>query len=533
MEAILIQFIQTLRNAEVTVSPAESIDAVNAVALVGYEHRALLHDTLASVLAKSEFEKQRFNQCFEQFFKLDPFNWNESSTANNNDASEIEGEGSWDSEALSGEADDGGDGDASGDAGDGSAGESNQGQEALNSDDIASSIAELLASGAVDIERSAGASANNESSAEQDQLAGTQSNTSDALLANMVQAILTNDQVMLAMQLQAAAAANQLQGIRYSTQRSLYRYRILLSLQANRIEQVIQALQQGTSAAQQQAGDLRIGLASLREQVTDYVDQQLYLNADAATRELREDILQNANLSRIEQRHFETMQTLVHKMSKSLVARYARRRRVKRRGQLDIAKTIRHNISHDGVLFDTYWKLKKKERPELFAICDVSGSVAAYSRFLLLFLYSLADVLPKARSFAFSSNLGEVTELFREHPPARAIELVNREWGYGSSSYGDSLRDFADLALDDLRPNSTVIILGDGRNNGGNPELEILRKIYQRCACVIWLNPESKGSWSVGDSEMDKYLTAVHYSNSCQSLRHLETVISELLRRSS
>ena len=77
-----------------------------------------------------------------------------------------------------------------------------------------------------------------------------------------------------------------------------------------------------------------------------------------------------------------------------------------------------------------------------------------------------------------------------------------------------------------------MIILGDGRTNGGNPGLDILKRIYQRCACVIWLNPETRGSWSSGDSEMMRYLSAVHYANSCQSLRQLESAINEILRRS-
>ena len=531
MEAVLIRFIEVLRNAELRVSPAETIDAVNAVALVGYQQRSLLRNTLASVLAKSEFEKQRFDQCFDQFFKLDPFNWNDTqlqlsdSAAEQADATEqnSDGEGS-------GNCDDG--------SGDGSADSQAELQQTLDQNDIDASLQALAGPEAADQEQSAGASAHNDASNEVVSEASGVDDSNDtsmstSLLGIMLAAMLNNDQARLAMQIQAAASANKLDTIRYATQRSLFRYRILQSLEINNIENVIKALQAGTVEARQQAGQLRQATVRLRDQVADHIDQQLILNADAASRQLREDILQNANLSRIEQRHFEAMQTLVQKMSKALVSRYARRRRIQRRGQLDVPKTIRHNMSHDGVLFDTYWKLKKKERPDIYAICDVSGSVAAYSRFLLLFLYSLADVLPKTRSFAFSSNLGEVTEMFREHSAARAIELVNQQWGYGSSSYGDSFRDFEALAMDDLRPSSTVIILGDGRNNGGNPELGILRKIYQRCASVIWLNPESRGSWSVGDSEMEKYLSAIHYANSCQSLRHLEMVISELLRRSS
>lgn len=512
MEDVLIRFINTLRNAEVAVSTAESIDAVNTVALVGYDQRQLLHDSLSMVLAKSELDKQRFDQCFAQFYRLDPFQWNDETSDENATDQVIDN-----AEALDQPVNDKSNLDS----------ETENEQDALAADDLASGLA------AMDIEMSVGASANNSASEHSDssETAGGASD-SESVLEQVLQAMLESDQVALAMQLQAAAQANQLDTIQYVTQRSLYRYRILQSMQISDVEQVISALASGTDAAQQQAELLRLAVLRLREQVTDFVDQQLVLNADASSRQLREDILQNANLSRIEQRHFEAMQALVYKMSKALVARYARRRKVHRRGQLDIAKTLRHNISHDGVLFDTYWKTKKKERPEIFAICDVSGSVAAYSKFLLMFLYGLSDLLPKTRAFAFSSNLGEVSDLFKELPVEQAIERVNQQWGFGSSSYGDSLKDFSTLAMDDLRPSSTVIILGDGRNNGGNPELGILKEIYQRCNRIIWLNPESRGFWSVGDSEMPRYLSAVHYSSSCQTLRQLENIVSELLRNS-
>lgn len=474
MENILIQFIVSLRNAEISISPAETIDALNAVALVGYDNRQRLRDTLATVLAKSEDDNRRFIDCFNAFFRLDPFQWNDQPDSNVDEESSSE----------------------------------------LNGSD-----------------ESALGSASVEAFADDSNLEALANDLDDTAQA-VLQALQADDQVALALQIQQSAQDNNLQSIMYTTQRSLFRYRILQSMGVDTIEQNARRLQMGTNASSAMVDELRQAIIRLREQVGDYVDHQLLLTANAAGQQLREDILQNANLSRIEQRHFETMQTLVHRMSKALVARYARRRKIQRRGQLAIAKTIRHNISNQGVLFDTFWKTRKKERPDIFVLCDVSGSVSAYSKFLLLFLYSLSDVLPKTRAFAFSSNLGEVSDLFREFPVAEAIEKVNRQWWFGSSSYGDSLRDFAALAMNDLRSNSTVIILGDGRNNGGDPELAILREIYQRSGRVIWLNPESRAFWSVGDSEMPKYLSCVHYANSCQTLRQLEAVISDLLRNS-
>ena len=218
-------------------------------------------------------------------------------------------------------------------------------------------------------------------------------------------------------------------------------------------------------------------------------------------------------------------------MAKKLASRHSRRRKLLKRGRLDMAKTLRKGIPHDGIMFNTYWRQVRKEKPQILAVCDVSGSVAAYAKFLLLFLYSLQDILPKVRSFAFSSHLGEVSSYFAEHPVEKAIELVNWKYG-GATDYGSSLSDFAQLALDDINSNTTVIILGDARNNNGDPKLDIMQGIYQRARQVIWLNPESRRAWGTGDSEMLRYQSACHFSAECNNLKQLERIVDQLLKSS-
>ncbi|MFN2288075.1 MAG: VWA domain-containing protein, partial [Chromatocurvus sp.] len=192
-------------------------------------------------------------------------------------------------------------------------------------------------------------------------------------------------------------------------------------------------------------------------------------------------------------------------------------------------KTLRAGVPTDGIMFRTHWRRRKRDRAQVLALCDVSGSVAAYAKFLLIFLYSLQDVLPRMRSFAFSSHLGEVSDLFETYPIERAVELANWQYG-GATDYGGSLRDFARLALNDINRQTSVIILGDARNNRGDPELKIMQSLYQRSKQVIWLNPESRQAWGTGDSEMLRYLSACHFAAECNSLKQLERVIDQLLR---
>jgi hypothetical protein len=227
--------------------------------------------------------------------------------------------------------------------------------------------------------------------------------------------------------------------------------------------------------------------------------------------------------------YLQRVYELVRKMAKKLASRHSRRRRPLKRGQLDMGKTIRKGVAHDGVLFNTYWRRVRKDKPQILAVCDVSGSVAAYAKFLLLFLYSLQDVLPRVRSFAFSSHLGEVSDYFDHHPPEKAVELVNLKYG-GATDYGSSLLDFARLALEDINSNTTVIILGDARNNNGEPRLDLLQSIYQRCRQLIWLNPESRRAWGTGDSEMLRYQSACHFTAECNNLKQLERIVDQLLK---
>lgn len=224
------------------------------------------------------------------------------------------------------------------------------------------------------------------------------------------------------------------------------------------------------------------------------------------------------------------MQALVRKLAKRLVALHSRRRKVAQRGVLDVRHTIRRNIEFDGLLFDVVWRRRKIERPKIVAVCDVSGSVANVARFLLLFLYSVSEVLPKVRSFVFSSVLAEVTELFATHAVEEAVTITLQRHGWGSTDYGMAFAQLVEQALDDIDHRTTVLIVGDARSNHGYAGLRELRLVHARAKRVIWLNPESRAFWGIGDSEMPRLATACDRVDPCRSLRQLEHLVGELMR---
>jgi uncharacterized protein len=347
----------------------------------------------------------------------------------------------------------------------------------------------------------------------------------DASLESLLEG---GDRARLQMALAAAAREVGVTDIKLFTQRGMYSRRMLEAMGVEALERRLYDLRRHGEEAE--AERLRGRLAVLREDVLALVDRQLLLlTANAGTR-LREEILQQVPLARADVSDFRLMQTLVRKLAKKLVALHSRRRKVAQRGVLDVRHTIRRNIEFDGLLFDIVWRRKKIERPKIVAVCDVSGSVANYARFLLLFLYSVAEVLPKVRAFVFSAELAEVTELFKTHDVEEAVALTLHKHGWGSTDYGMAFAQLCEQALDDIDHHTTVLILGDARSNYGYAGLRELRQIHDRARRVIWLNPESRGFWTVGDSEMPRLSTACDRVDTCRSLRHLERVIGELMR---
>jgi hypothetical protein len=266
----------------------------------------------------------------------------------------------------------------------------------------------------------------------------------------------------------------------------------------------------------------------LRSQVRAFVERQLALAAPGERR-WRDENLKTATLWKLDRRDVERMRVLVRALAARLATHYGRDRRHRRRGRLDVRRTLRRNTPHDGVPFVTVWKRRALEKPRILALCDVSGSVAPVAQFLLLFLHSLNEAVSDIRSFAFSSRLVEVTGILEAEPIESAIARIVRDIGFRSTDYGRSLADFADGWLDRVHGTTTVIIMGDARSNYSNPRADVMRTLYDRAKRVVWLNPESRSSWGTGDSEMLRYLPFCHVARTCSTVRDLERTIADLL----
>ncbi len=499
MDRTLTNFIRALRMADVRISTAETLDAMNTVELVGYKDREFLKHSLSLVLPKTADEKETFNNCFDEFFAFEDVSGEQQS-----------GEAGENSEDSSG--------DESGEGGEGGGGGDRQpGQPAA---------------GGKKKKTKKKKPNNNLYEEEEEEDLGPGAMTEPAgELANL---LMANSKVELTMAMAKAGEEVGVRDIQIFTQKGLYARRIMDQMGLADLNREISDLRESPNIPARRLGqELKRRRDWLREQVRDYVERQFLLNADVSGRKLREELLRKVKLSNVEHRNFRLIQEIVYKMAKKLTTLHSRRKKVYKRGQLNVPRTLRHNMSYDGAIFDLRWKSVKIDRPKVFAICDVSGSVANYARFMLMFLYSLDEVMPKVRSFAFSSDLAEVTDLFNRNKIEDAIAKVLRDYSGGSTDYGQALLDFRKLCMEDVDNRTTIIILGDARNNYGEPHAEILKEMYDRSKRVIWLNPESRLSWNTGDSEMRKYGAYSHQVEECNSLMHLERVVGNLLRQVS
>ena len=486
----ITNFIRALRNAEVRVSTAETLDAMSTMELVGYKDKEHLKRSLSMVLPKTADEKETFAACFDQFFNFQ----------------DVRGEEQVDEIGADVEDSESGDGDGEG-------GGSSDSQNATNKK-----------------KKSKSKNKNNLIEEEEEEDLGP-GEVSEAK-SKLGKLLMANSRVELAMEMSAAGEAINVRDIQIFTQKGLFARRIMDQMGLPDLNQEIGELKQALTISERRLGQqLKSRKDFLREQVRDFVEQQFLLNADVSGKRLREELLRKVKLSNVEHRNFRLIQEIVYKMAKKLSILHSRRKKVFKRGQLNISRTLRNNMAYDGAIFDLHWKSVKIDRPKVFAICDVSGSVANYARFMLMFLYSLEDVMPKVRSFAFSSDLAEVTDLFQRNKIEDAIAKTLRDYSGGSTDYGQALADFKRLCLDDVDNRTTIIILGDARNNFGEARAEILKELYDRSKRVIWLNPEAKLGWNTGDSEMRKYGAYSHQVEECNSLIHLERIVGNLLRQ--
>lgn len=249
--------------------------------------------------------------------------------------------------------------------------------------------------------------------------------------------------------------------------------------------------------------------------------------------ELRgENALQHRNLATLTPAEIERMRAVVKRLAERLKARLSRRRKVRRRGALSVRRTLRKNLSNGGVPAALVFRARRPERPEVVVLCDVSDSVRNVSRLMLQFVYSLQTEYARVRSFVFVSDLGEVTQHFRQTDVSKAVDLATAGKVISlaaNSNYGRAFQLFHSTYLGSVNRRTSVIVIGDGRTNYNPPNAWVLAEIRRRCRRLLWLCPEDRAAWGFGDSEMPLYARHCHRVDPVRSVDDLARVASEIL----
>ncbi|TIC85002.1 VWA domain-containing protein [Nocardioides sp. GY 10113] len=229
----------------------------------------------------------------------------------------------------------------------------------------------------------------------------------------------------------------------------------------------------------------------------------------------------------------EEMRREIFPLARRLATKLAKEQHARRRGPLDFRRTVRASMATGGVPLVTHHRPKRPHRTDLVVLCDVSGSVANFAQFTLLFVFALREVFQSMRAFTFIDHVHEVTPYFRSGAdPADVLADLAASTSHaalwGRTNYGRAFTKFDEQYADALGPKTTLLILGDGRSNYSDLHEDVLRRMAGSVRRAWWLNPEHERNWGTGDSAAPTYGQVVEMLE-CRNLEQLEHFVHRIV----
>jgi uncharacterized protein with von Willebrand factor type A (vWA) domain len=362
----------------------------------------------------------------------------------------------------------------------------------------------------------------------------------DIDLSELARALLTGDLNQLEQMIRAAAAQAGAARIENMLQIGFFSRRTMEALgaegAANELRELaarLRAAGMGDAEAEAIGKLAERFFEALRKSVRDFMERELQTRNFDYMEKFRREALFEKSFYSLTEEEIARMREVVSRLAQKIKNVMSIRRKRRKKGKLDLHTMLRRNAGHGGVPFELVFKEKRKDRPKLVILCDVSSSVANVSRFMLQFVYSLQECFTKIRAFVFVAELGEVTPVFQDHDVSKAIEEALEGGGvinvYTRSNFGMAFHTFWRDFLSAVDAKTTVLVLGDARNNYNDPKAWCLRDVHTKAKNVIWLNPESPSAWGFGDSVMDKYLPYTTLAEECRNLRQLSRIVDKLV----
>ncbi|HWC34576.1 MAG TPA: VWA domain-containing protein [Mycobacteriales bacterium] len=321
---------------------------------------------------------------------------------------------------------------------------------------------------------------------------------------------------------------------------SWFTYRVLRALNpetlmASLLEAVLQGQDRGGLAERVARQMLTERIKAFEEMVESEVRRRLAEDrgAEAIAKTAVKPLVEQVEFLRASRDDLAQLRRQVHPLARRLATRLTAKRRLGRRGRLDVRRTVRASLSSGGVPLTTIFKPHKPHKPELVVLCDVSGSVAAFAHFTVLLAFALREQFAKVRVFAFVDTTDEVTDFFdRGGDVVDALARMSTEadvvWYDGHSDYGHAFEVFAQKWPDAVTPKTSLLVLGDARTNYRAPALPALRGMVRQARHAFWLNPEPRQYWSSGDSAAATYAEVMPMIE-CRNVAQLQEFVEGLL----
>jgi uncharacterized protein with von Willebrand factor type A (vWA) domain len=468
---VLQGFVHELRAAGLPVSMTENLDAMRAIEHIDIDDRELFKDVLAATLVKHHRHRKAFETVFDVYFSLF-------------------------STGIPGE-----DGEGADEAGD-----------------------EVDLSG--DGQRGVGEGAGSPVSREE-------------LAAMLLAALMRMDREEL--RRLAAIAVQQFAGMEPGRPvgGTYYLYRTLRMLDLDMLAMRLMGMAreqgevgEGHLAERLAREEVDARLKELRELVEEEIRRRLVADrgAEAMARTLRKPLPEDIEFMHASREEMLALQQAVYPLTRALAARLAQRRRRKNRGHLDFRKTIRESLSYGGVPAEPKFRNPHPSKPEIMVVADISGSVASFARFTLMFVYAMASQFSKVRSWVFIDGIDEVTRFFNDSDDVlEAVHRVNTEadvvWVDGHSDYGHAFEVFHHRHYAEITPKTSIILLGDARNNYHASQTWVVDALRKRGRHVYWLDPEPRSYWDTGDSIVSEYGRYCDGVFECRNLRQLQKFV--------
>lgn len=458
MEQRVVEFIRGMRAAGVRISLAESIDALQAVGVLGIQDKDVFRESLRATLVKDSDDRPVFEELFPLYF--------------------------------------GGGGPAL--------------QNAF--EDMSPDEQEML--------KEALESLSGRMQALMDWLTSGEGPTKEELeeLANQA----------------GAQWADSPQEGRWVTRRMLQRMGFgRLEEQLQELLQKLQEMGMSQEAIEQLLGVVEANREALTEQVAQQVGRQIAEERANRPKDIHGSDLMNKPFYSLSEEEANILRREVQRLVTQLRSRAALRRKRGKQGRFDSKATIRANQRYGGVPIELKYK-KRKLKPSLVLLCDMSRSMLSVAEFMLRLTYELQDQVAKTRSFGYYSDMEEISIVLVGNRPGEAVDAVLDNF-YGrmprhyATDFGHSLNTFFRKWLDSVDGRTTVVVLGDARNNYNSPRIDLVKQLQRRARRLVWFNPEHPGQWGTGDSDMYDYVPVCDSVHIVRNLSQLAAAVDSLM----